>query len=46
MSFAGRPFGENECLTMWEKEFGRVWREWGFKMEADPVATPWPKRVF
>jgi len=32
-TYAGRPFGEKEYVAMFEAEFGRVWREWGFEKE-------------
>ena len=32
-TYAGRPFGENEYLGMFEERFQRVWRTWGFEKE-------------
>jgi putative transposase len=34
-TYAGRPFGEQEFLAMFEERFGRVWRKWGFERECE-----------
>jgi putative transposase len=30
-TFAGRPFGGDEYVALFEQHFGRVWRKWGFE---------------
>ncbi len=37
-TYAGRPFGEQEYVAVFEERFGRVWRRWGFE-KANQVRT-------
>lgn len=38
-TYAGRPFGEEEFVALFEERFGRVWRKWGFEKESAAVQT-------
>jgi putative transposase len=32
-TYAGRPFGEDQYVALFEEQFQRVWRKWGFEKE-------------
>ena len=34
-TYAGRPFGEQEYVAIFEERFGRVWWRWGFEKESE-----------
>ena len=38
---AGRPFGEDQYVALFEEQFQRVWRKWGFEKEppVPPIAS-------
>jgi putative transposase len=34
-TYAGRPFGEQSFVAMYQEHFGRVWRQWGFEKHSE-----------
>ena len=38
-TYAGRPYGEEEYVAVFEQHFQRVWRKWGFEKETEERVT-------